>query len=45
MQKNKCRGIIKQIKTIINRNCNDKKFLKELLTTVIQFEKAYHKYK
>ena len=37
--------IIKQIETIINRNCDDEQFLKELLTTVKQFEKAFHKYK
>ena len=37
--------IIKQIETIINRNCDSEQFLKELLTTVKQFEKAFHKYK
>ena len=48
-QNNKAKGqlrpeseIIKQIETIINRNCDDEQFLKKLLTKSFNLEKALH---
>lgn len=49
-QNNKTKGqlrleseIIKQIETIINRNCDDEQFLRKLLTRAVNIENLFNK--